>query len=215
MTETLAPESAIEPANDPVYATDFVKEMLRQTRALDSYGQWDGKPVPTILAGYVLSKEQKRALPTIGDPDELTLARVKAFHNAIAVLIEKECGQMAVPFVQITHEGFGRALITVGKLVVMDRTLRDVHRFGFDSLSKMKTEADKHLAVALALQRLREQAQGVARFAQRQGGGQQQHVAPWLQDLVPLAAALLLRSASLAIRPSMPLAPISCAKLLV
>ena len=28
----------------------------------------------------------------IGDPDEETLARVKAFYNAIAVLIEKECG---------------------------------------------------------------------------------------------------------------------------
>jgi probable nitrogen fixation protein len=134
MTLTLAPESAIEPADDPVFATDFIREMLRQTRALDSYGEWDGKPVPII-----------------GDPDELTLARVKAFHNAIAVLIEKECGQMAVPFVHISHEGFGRALITVGKLVVMDRTLRDVHRFGFESLSKMKTEADKHLAVALGI----------------------------------------------------------------
>jgi nitrogen fixation protein NifX len=64
------PASAIEPADDPIYATDFVREMLRQTRALDSYGQWDGKPVPAILAGYVLSKEQKRAMPTIGDPDE-------------------------------------------------------------------------------------------------------------------------------------------------
>ena len=148
MTAGLALASAIEPADAPIYGTEFIREMLRQTRALDSYGQWDGKPVPTILAGYVLSKEQKRALPTIGDPDELTLARVKAFHNAIAVLIEKECGQMAVPFVQITHEGFGRALITVGKLVVMDRTLRDVHRFGFESLSKMKSEADKHLAGA-------------------------------------------------------------------
>jgi len=35
--------------------------------------------------------------------------RVKAFHNAIAVLIEKEMQLMAVPFVQLTHEGFGRA----------------------------------------------------------------------------------------------------------
>ena len=26
----------------------------------------------------------------------------------------------------------------MGKLVVVDKTLRDVHRFGFDSLSKMK-----------------------------------------------------------------------------
>lgn len=58
---------------------------------------------------------------------------------------------MAVPLVNLTHEGFGRALITVGKLVVMDRTLRDVHRFGFPSLSKMKDEADKILSVALEL----------------------------------------------------------------
>ncbi|MCE1172600.1 MAG: NifX-associated nitrogen fixation protein, partial [Azovibrio sp.] len=51
--------------------------------------------------------------------------------------------------VHLTHEGFGRALITVGKLVVIDKTLRDVHRFGFPSLSKMKDEADKLLGVAL------------------------------------------------------------------
>jgi probable nitrogen fixation protein len=136
---------------DPIYETDFVKEISRQTRALDSYGQWDGKPIEAILEPFILTKEKKREIPIIGDPDDVVLARVKAFYNAIAVLIEKECGKMAVPFIQITHEGFGRALIIVGKLVVMDKTLRDVHRFGFDSLSKMKTEADKYLSVALEL----------------------------------------------------------------
>lgn len=151
MNAVTATETAIESEDHPIYTSDFVKEMLRQTRALDSYGQWDGKPASVILGGYVLTKEQKRAIPTIGDPDDVLLSRVKAFHNAIAVLIEKECGLMAVPFVQITHEGFGRALITVGKLMVMDRTLRDVHRFGFESLSKMKTECDKHLSVAIEI----------------------------------------------------------------
>jgi len=56
-----------------------------------------------------------------------------------------------VPLVHLTHEGFGRVLITVGKLVVLDRTLRDVHRFGFESLSKMKNEADKYLSVAIEI----------------------------------------------------------------
>jgi probable nitrogen fixation protein len=93
----------------------------------------------------------RRQIPVIGDPDEQTLARVKAFYNAIAVLIEKECGQIAVPMLNITHEGFGRALITVGKLVVMDRTVRDVHRFGYENLSKMKDDADKYLSVALEI----------------------------------------------------------------
>ena len=134
---------------DPIYDTDFIKEMLRQMRALDSYGQYDGKPVEKILAPFVLSRERKAEIPLVGDPDETTLARVKAFYNAIAVLIEKECGLMAVPMIHLTHEGFGRGLITVGKLVVLDRSLRDVHRFGFESLSKMKTEADKLLSVAL------------------------------------------------------------------
>ncbi len=136
---------------DPLLTTDFIQEMVKQMRAIDSYGTYDGWPVERILAPYILTKEQRREIPVIGDPDEQTLSRVKAFYNAIAALIEKECGLMAVPMLNITHEGFGRALITVGKLVVMDRTVRDVHRFSFDSLSKMKDEADKFLAVALEI----------------------------------------------------------------
>jgi probable nitrogen fixation protein len=132
-------------------STDFIQEMVKQMRAVDSYGTYDGWPAERILAPYVLTKEQKRAIPVIGDPDEILLSRIKCFYNAIASLIEKECGQMAVPMINITHEGFGRAVITVGKLVVMDKTLRDVHRYGYESLSKMKDEADKLLSVALGL----------------------------------------------------------------
>jgi probable nitrogen fixation protein len=137
--------------HDPILETDFIKEMVKQMRAIDSYGTYDGWPVERILAPYILSKEQRREIPVIGDPDEQTLSRVKAFYNGIAALIEKECGLMAVPMMNITHEGFGRALITVGKLVVMDRTVRDVHRYGYESLSKMKDEADKLLSVALQI----------------------------------------------------------------
>lgn len=132
-------------------ATDFIKEMSRQTRALDSYGSCDGWPDDRLLAPYILTKEMRREIPVIGDPDDIILARIKAYHNAIAVLIEKECGRIAVPLISISHEGFGSALITVGKLVVMARTLRDVHRFGFESYSKMKDDCDKHLSVALEI----------------------------------------------------------------
>lgn len=136
---------------DPVLETDFAKEMVRQMRAIDTYGTYDNWPVSKILEPFVLTKEKKREIPVVGDPDEITMARVKAFYNAISALIEKECGLMAVPMMNLTHEGFGRAIITVGKLVVMDKTLRDVHRFGFPSLSKMKDEADKLLSVALEI----------------------------------------------------------------
>lgn len=138
-------------AGDPVLETDFAAEMLRQMRAIDTYDTYADWPPEKILAPFVLTKEQKREIPVIGDPDEITLSRVSAFYNAIAILIEKECGKMAVPMIHLSHEGFGRAFITVGKLVVLDRTLRDVHRFGFASFSKMKDEADKLLSVALQL----------------------------------------------------------------
>ncbi|MES9946125.1 NifX-associated nitrogen fixation protein [Candidatus Thiodiazotropha sp. CDECU1] len=137
--------------DDPVLETDFAKEMVRQMRAIDTYGTYDNWPVSKILEPFVLTKEKKRDIPVIGDPDEITMARVKAFYNAISAMIEKECGLMAVPMMNLTHEGFGRSLITVGKLVVMDKTLRDMHRFGFPSLSKMKDEADKLLSVALEI----------------------------------------------------------------
>ncbi len=136
-------------AADPLLETDFIKEMARQMRALDTYGTYTGWTVEQILDPFIMTKERKADIPLIGDPDDITIARVKAFYNAIAVLIEKECRLLAVPLIHLTHEGFGRALITVGKLVAVDKTLRDVHRFGFSSLSKMKDEADKLLGVAL------------------------------------------------------------------
>ncbi|NCC41271.1 MAG: NifX-associated nitrogen fixation protein [Gammaproteobacteria bacterium] len=139
------------PVSDPLLASDFAVELIRQMRAVDSYGTYDAWPAERILAPFILTKEKKREIPVVGDPDEIIMSRVKAFYNAISALIEKECGLMAVPSINLTHEGFGRALITVGKLVVMDRTLRDVHRFGFPTLSKMKDEADKILSVATTL----------------------------------------------------------------
>ncbi|HXE37891.1 MAG TPA: NifX-associated nitrogen fixation protein [Azonexus sp.] len=136
-------------AADPIFETDFVKEMARQMRALDTYGTYTGWTVEKILDPYIMTKERKATIPLIGDPDDETISRVKAFYNAIAVLIEKECKLLAVPLVHLTHEGFGRSIITVGKLVAVEKTLRDVHRFGFASLSKMKDEADKLLGIAL------------------------------------------------------------------
>lgn len=136
---------------DPVLETDFATEMIRQMRAIDTYGTYDDWTTAKILEPFVLTKEMKREIPIIGDPDEIVMARVKAFYNAIAALIEKECKLMAVPMINLSHEGFGRVIITVGKLLVVDRTLRDVHRFGFPSLSKMKDEADKLLSVALEI----------------------------------------------------------------
>ena len=44
-------------AADPLLSTDFIQEMVKQMRAIDSYGTYDGWPVDRILALYVVTKE--------------------------------------------------------------------------------------------------------------------------------------------------------------
>lgn len=145
-----APLLAVE-TGDPYMQSDIVIEMLKQLRAIDTYDTYEGWSNEKIIDPLVLSKERKRSIPIIGDPDETTLARVKSYYNAIASLVEKKSGLMAVPVINITHEGFGRAFVTVGKLIVVDKTLRDVHRFGFPSLEDLceKTTAVIDKAVGL------------------------------------------------------------------
>ncbi len=144
-------EAVLIDSDDPILESDFVKEMVRQMRAVDTYGTFDKYSVVQILEPFILTKEMKREIPVISDPDEIVISRVKAFYNAISALIEQECGLMATPLINLSYEGFGRVIITVGKLVVLDRNLRDVHRFGFQDMSKMKDEADKLLSVAIEI----------------------------------------------------------------
>lgn len=137
--------------NDPYMSSDVVVEMLRQLRALDTYDSYEGWPEEKIIDPLVMTKERKRETPIVGDPDETTLARVKAYYNAIASLIENKTGMMAVPVINITHEGFGRAFVLVGKLIVVDKILRDVHRFGFASLEEMASKTEQVVDKAIAL----------------------------------------------------------------
>ncbi len=139
------------PEDDPLLEADFVQEIVKQLRAMDTYDTYYGWSVAKIIDPIILTKARKREIPIVGDPDDTTVARVKAFYNSIATLIEKRIGLMAVPVINLTHEGFGRAFITCGKLVVCDRTLRDVHRFGFESLDKLNQQGEEFVGKAIAL----------------------------------------------------------------
>lgn len=134
--------------DDPLMDSDCIKEVVIQMRAA---GSPERLTAAWILDQFILTKERRKALPVVADPDGPTVTRLTAFYNAIAALIEKECRLTPSPIVNLTHDGFGRVVITVGKLVVFDKTLRDARLFGFESLKKMKDEVDKHLSVALQL----------------------------------------------------------------
>lgn len=129
----------------------FTAELLRQIRAHDSFGAWDGKSDAEILAPFLLSREERRAIPVIDDPDPDVLWRLELFYAAVALGVERRTRVVAAPLMKIGHEGFGRVVLTAGRLVVLSRHLRDVHRFGFDDRDVLEAEGRRLVDEAVSL----------------------------------------------------------------
>lgn len=152
MTDQATADVTQDAATDAQYlATPFVQQLIKQLRAQDMNGAWDGKTDLQLLKPYILTPEERRALPIMGDPDPEILWHLELFYNAIAVAIERETGQMVSPMMKMSHEGFGRMVLIAGRLVVVNKQLRDVHRFGFPSLEKLAQAGGKFFDEAVTM----------------------------------------------------------------
>lgn len=140
-------------ANDDVdaMATPFMTCLVRLMRAQDIYDTWEGRSDASILVEFIITKEQRREIPIIGDPDPDVLWRLDIFYNAVGLAIEQRTGITASPMMKMSHEGFGRLLLTSGRLVVVLKSLRDVHRFGFETLSKLSEAGNQLVSDAVQM----------------------------------------------------------------
>ncbi|OAF06881.1 hypothetical protein AYJ54_18840 [Bradyrhizobium centrolobii] len=136
---------------DQVVDAPFVRELVKIWRAQDTHGAWEGKRDIDLLEPYLLDKEKRRILPIVGDPDPDTIWRLELFFDAVALSIERETGVGVSPMLKMHHEGFGRLVLIAGRLVVVSKRLRDVHRFGFDNLAKLAAEGDGHVNSAVEM----------------------------------------------------------------
>ncbi len=121
----------------------FFRDLALQFRSHDGFGAWDKLTDEQVLKPFILNAEARRAIPIIGDPDPDVLWRLEIFYNTVALSIEKRTGVMVSPMMKMSHEGFGRMVLIAGRLVVVNKNLRDVHRFGFASREKLLEEAEK------------------------------------------------------------------------
>ena len=124
----------------------FLDDLALQVRAVGGAGVREGMTNGALLAAYVLSPEQRRALPLMANPTPQVLARIEMFYAAAALGIERETGVMVQALMQMHPEGFGRMVLLGGRLVVVSKTLRDVHRFGFASFDALHAEGEKLVA---------------------------------------------------------------------
>ena len=152
MTTSDTLEAVDSSSSDEAYlATPFVQQLIKQLRAQDINGTWGSKSDLQLLKPYIHTAEERRAMPILGDPDPETLWHLELFYNAIAVAIERETGQMVSPMMKMSHEGFGRMVLLAGRLVVINKQLRDVHRFGFASLAKLSVAGTKFFDEAVTM----------------------------------------------------------------
>lgn len=131
-------------------STPFVKCLIRQLRAHDTTGTWERKTDAELLNRYLVSPEQRRAMPLIADPGPEVIWRLEQFWSAAGLAVEQATGLIATPLIKLSHEGFGRGVLIVGRLVAASRIMRDVHRFGFPTLEKLAADGEKLVAAAVA-----------------------------------------------------------------
>jgi len=141
---------------DVAEATDvmqdpFIRELVKQWRAQDTHGAWEGKTDAMLLDPYVLDAEKRKELPMMADPDPETLWRMELYYNAIALSIERETKVMVSPMLKMHHEGFGRQVLIAGRLIVFNKQVRDAHRFGFNSLEKLSAAGTKAVTEAVEM----------------------------------------------------------------
>ncbi|MEA5508196.1 NifX-associated nitrogen fixation protein [Crocosphaera sp. UHCC 0190] len=137
----------------PILVADsiFLKELVQQIRAYDHYGVYRLWTDELVLAPFVIPKKKRREITLEGDVDPTTKLRIMCFYRGVAACVEKETGQLCQVVVDVNHEGFGWALVWGGRLLITSRTLRDAHRFGFDSLEALKEQGEKLVTAGIEL----------------------------------------------------------------
>jgi probable nitrogen fixation protein len=146
-----AANSVTETSTEEIFAQPFIKELVRQIRVQDTYGVYRNWSDELILKPFIVPRDKKRQISVEGEVDPVTKSRIICYFRAIAACIEQETELLGQVVVDLSHEGFGWALVFCGRLLVVTKSLRDAHRFGFDSFEKLEAEGSKLLQKGIEL----------------------------------------------------------------
>lgn len=132
--------------------TLFIETLTSQIRALDQFGTWAKKSNEEILADkYVKTKEQLKEIPIIADIDEMQIKDIRLIFQSIALAFELKMGMMCSVVMEMSHEGFGRAVVLADKIVITNKFFKDAHRYSFRTYDALVTEGGKFLKDAIEI----------------------------------------------------------------
>ena len=128
------------------YKKIFIDTLIGQVRALDQFGTWSNRTDEDLLKEkYIKSKEELKNIPVIADIDEMQTQDIRLIYQAVALAFEKVTGIMCSVVMEMSHEGFGRAVVIAEKIVIVNKFFKDAHRFSFRTYEKLEEEGEKLL----------------------------------------------------------------------
>jgi len=126
----------------------FVKDLVGQVRAADSYGRLDRLTDAQLLRPYLVTPQAPDEIPLMCMVDPAAVERLRVFFRAVAAGVERATGLVTDYTLDLDAEGFGRALVVIGRLVACCEVLRDVNRFGFRTVELIAQYAQRLIASA-------------------------------------------------------------------
>ncbi len=130
----------------------FLQTLTSQLRALDQFGTWAKKSDEELLCEkYVKSKEALKNIPIIADIDEMQIQDIRLIFQSIALSFELKTGVMCSVVMEMSHEGFGRAVVLAEKIVITNKFFKDAHRYSFRTYDDLIKEGGKMLHNALEI----------------------------------------------------------------
>lgn len=130
----------------------FLQTLTSQLRALDQFGTWAKKSDEELLCEkYVKSKEDLKNIPIIADIDEMQIQDIRLIFQSIALSFELKTGVMCSVVMEMSHEGFGRAVVLAEKIVITNKFFKDAHRYSFRTYDDLIKEGGKMLHHALEI----------------------------------------------------------------
>ncbi len=141
--------------------TLFIETLTSQIRALDQFGVWTKKSNEEVLCEkYVKSKEQLKNIPIIADIDEMQIKDIRLIFQSIALAFELKTGVMCSVVMEMSHEGFGRAVVLAEKIAITNKFFKDAHRYSFRTYEDLIKEGGKMLKDAIEIYEMHQQKAG-------------------------------------------------------
>jgi len=119
---------------------DLLKNIVSQLRAYDTYGTWDKRSDEDLLKEFLKKEEKTHSNINLTGHcavDPKTMLKIYAYFKALGVTIEKLSGMLTSVVINIDDEGNGNVLIYSGRLILLNKTIRDANKFSFKSIEDM------------------------------------------------------------------------------